>query len=393
MFSVNGFTFTPGSAFDHATNMLGYMNSQLQAQNLPTLLPNNGNALWWTLLAQGQFDSQVDQEIIQATNSLQPSLADDQQVLNLLPIAGTNLIPASFSVVNLTAFAGAGLLVIPTGTLVPFGTYNFSTLTALNILASGNASTLAVCTTSGPITIPAGGINLNALPGINNLNQITNFQSAIPGNAIETPAQARVRIIAGKTIGVGIDGAIGALRQLPGLGQAIVWMNPLISGTLPVSGLSVNLPARTAWIVVQNDVPNIALTYLAYMDLPTSGGLFSPARSQNYVTQAGQSFPVSYDLAIQQQIFAQVYVDQNKIINNGFLSLIQNTLVGLNGSLGLGQRVSSEIASLAFAGFTPATILAVLLSPTSGGPYGPAVQPSINSIPFFAPSGIQVILQ
>jgi hypothetical protein len=392
-FSVNGITFTPGTAFDHATSMLNYMNNLLQGQNLPTLEANNGNSLWWTLLGQGSLDASFDQIVEQATASLNVPMADDQQIINLLPIAGTELLPATYSVITFTVTAGAGICNVPSGTLVPYGQYNFSTLTSIAVPMSGVLNVQAINTTLGPISVPEGAIYLNSLTGIVNLSSITNLYPAIPGRPTETPAQARQRIIAGKNIGVGIDGAITAIKSLPGIGQAQVYWNYLASGYLPVSGLQYGLPPRTAWILVQNPVPDIAITYLSYMTLPTSGALFQPAFHENYVTLAGQNFPVFYDLAETQQIFAKVYVDQNKVLQNGYQVVLRDKVVQLNGQFEIGQRVSSEIVSVQLQNFEPATILGVTLCLTSGGTFGLDVQPSFNSIPFFLPSGIQIILQ
>jgi len=392
-FSVNGITFTPGTAFDHATSMLNYMNNLLQGQNLPILQANNGNSLWWTLLGQGSLDSSFDQIVEQATASLNVPMTDDQQLINLLPIAGTILLPATYSVITFTVIATSGICTIPSGYHVPFGQYNFNTLTSLSVPISGTRNVQAICDTLGPISVPEGAIFLNSLAGINNLQSITNLFPAIPGNPTETPAQARQRIIAGKNIGVGIDGAITGIRSLPGVGQANVYWNYLTSGYLPISGLQFGLPPRTAWILVQNPVPNIAITYLSYMTLPTSGALFQPALHENYVTLAGQNFPVFYDLAGQQQIFAKVFLDQNKVLQNGYEIVLKNTVMQLNSSFGIGQRVSSEIVSVQLQNFQPATVLGVTLSLSSGGLYGLDVQPSFNSIPFFTASGIQVILQ
>jgi hypothetical protein len=392
-FSVNGITFTPGTAFDHATSMLNYMNGLLQGQNLPILSANNGNALWWTLLGQGSLDASFDQIVEQATASLNVAMADDQQIINLLPIAGTELLPATYSVITFTVTAGTGICNIPSGTLVPFSQYNFRTLTTLAVPISGVQNVQAICDTLGPITVPEGAIFLTSLPGINNLVSITNLFPAIPGNSTETPAQARQRIIAGKNIGVGIDGAITAIRSLPGVGQANVYWNYLTSGYLPISGLAFGLPPRTSWILVQNPVPDIAITYLSYMTLPTSGVNFQPAFHENFVTLAGQNFPVFYDLAGTQEIYAKVFVDQNQVLQNGYQIVLRNTILALNGNFGIGQRVSSEVVSVALQNFQPATILGVLLSLTSGGTYGMDVQPSFNSIPFFLASGIQIVLQ
>ena len=391
-FSVNGITFQPQSAFDHATSQLNYINGLLQGLGLPTLTPSNGNALWWTLLGQGSEDANFDQIIMQATASLNVPMADDNQVINLLPIAGTQLIPASYSILPLLFTASSGVLNVPSGTQVPFGSYFFSTMSGITVPMSGSLSVLSICNTLGPITVPAGSINLTTLSPLVNLANVTNVYSAIPGTNLETPGQARARILQGKNIGVGIDGAITALRQLPGIGQAQVFWNPNPSGNLPLTGLPSGIPARTAWILVQNPVPNINITYLAYMDLPTSGTGFQPAYTQNYVTQAGQSFPVNFDVCQYQQIFATVYIDSTKVQQNGYASLLFNTLTNLNNQFPIGQRVSSEQLSVALAGFTQAGILGVTLSLSSGGPYGQFVQPNSFSIPFLASGGIYLVV-
>jgi len=393
-FSVNGITFTPGSAFDHATNQLNYINGLLQGLSLPTLQPNNGNALWWTLLGQGSFDAQLDNMVIQASNSLNVANTDDNQIINLLPVAGTSLIPPSASALTLTFTATSGILSVPSGTIVPYGAYNFYTLTPLTVPASGSANVVSLCQTLGPITIPVGVINLTSLtPSLPNFGSVVNNFAAIPGTLVETPAQARTRVLQGKTIGVGIDGCITALRLLPGVGQANVFMNPG-SSQLIVSGLAFGIPGGCAYIVVQGPSPNIGITYLQYMTMPTSGTNFAPSQVQGYTTQAGQNFPVYYDFCTYQQIFATVYVDANKTLQNGYANIVQNALTSLNGTFQIGQRVSSEQVLNAFpVGFNPCTILGLSLATSIGGTYGQAVQPSINSIPYFTASGILIVLQ
>ncbi len=389
-FSLNGNTFTPQSPFDHATSMLTQMNSLLQSQSLPTLSPNNGNALWWTLLAQGGFATQIDQALIQASNSFNPAAADDSQILNLLPIAGTKLLPATNSTM-IISFTASGAVTIPSNTLVPYGTYNFITSSGLYIPPSGTGDIYCSLDTTGPISCPVGSINLTGISGVTGLSKVTNKYPAIIGQNSETPSQARNRIINGKTIGVGIDGAIYGLRQLNGISQANIIANLASSGYLPVSGLVNGIPPRTAYIVVNGYNPLIAQVYLSYMTMLTSGVGLAPAQIQRYTTLSGQQIPVAFDYAEQQLIYCQVFIDSKQTIQNGYNTVLSNIISNLNGSFNIGQRVSSEIIANQLQSFNSATVLGALVSTTNGN-YGQYADPSVLSIPYFSPSGISVVM-
>jgi len=389
-FTLNGNTFIPRSPYEHSLAQLNSLNSKLLNQGLPELTPNNGNALWWTLLAQGDFNAEFDQLIAQASNSLNVSSCDDVQLLNMLPIAGTSLMPATFTTVMFTAVANSGTCTIPINTQIPYGAYNFITSSGVSIPASGTANVYAMLDTSGPIPLQSGVINLTTLSGIANLKSITNNVDAIAGLNQETVAQARNRIITGKTVGVGIDGATYALRALNGVGQAKIFMNILSSGYLPVTGISGGIPPRMAYIVVQGYHPLIAQTYLSYMNLPTSGVGLVPSITQYYTTLAGQQFPVKYDYAGSQQIFVKVTIDSSKNVTNGYIDTLRSTITLLNGSFEIGQRISSEIIASQVSSFSSATILGTAVCLTSGGTYGNYVDVNAFNIPLINTSGILI---
>jgi hypothetical protein len=389
-FTLNGNTFTPRSPYEHSMSQLSAMNSKLVSQGLPELEPNNGNALWWTLLAQGDFNAEFDQIVAQAANSLNVSSCDDIQLLNLLPIAGTSLLPATFTTCVFTAIAGSGICNIPVNTPIPYGVYNFLTASGVVIPVSGMTEIYAQLDTSGPIPIQAGVINLTTLSGISNLASLKNLESGISGSNQESVSQARNRIVTGKNIGVGIDGATQALRQLNGVGQAKIFMNILSSGNLPLPGLPGGIPPRMAYILIQGYNPLIAQTYLTYMNLPTSGIGLIPDNVQHYTTLAGQQFPVRYNYAGSQEFFVKVVIDTSKNIDNGYSDTLKNSVLALNGTFGIGERVSSDDISDSLYQYQSATILGAAVCLASGGTYANYVDVDTFNIPIINPSGILI---
>jgi hypothetical protein len=126
--------------------------------------------------------------------------------------------------------------------------------------------------------------------------------------------------------------------------------------------------------------------------MPTNSASYTPAHHQNYVTKAGQSIPVYYDIAGSQKIYAQVYIDGKQPIQNGYLDLLNQQVQTLNGTYNIGQRVSAESVALVLNGFGPATVLGVLVSTASGSGFAQYCDPSAINIPYFPASGVSVVV-
>lgn len=349
-FTINGITWTPKTASEHATAMLTEMNALLQAQGLQQIVATPANAVWLILLAVGAKMQTQDENIAQAINSFNIPLASDQQVQNLLPMAGTTLIPGTYSTVSLEVTAAAGTCTVPSGTLLPFGTVNFATASGISIPASGIGTVQAVCDTIGPIVVLPNQLTAFGT-NIANLSSVTNPAAAVVGRDTETANEARQRLLNGETIGWNLNGVQEALSRIDGITQVKVYFNQDTVNDLILTGGMIVYPRHCRIIIAGTDLSgtSIASTYLSLITPPTDGAL-----SQTYTFLSGQIFEVFYDEATTQNIYVRVYYNEDVEVQSGFAALIESTVQAI--PFTIGQTVTTDTILDSLYTFTAASL-------------------------------------
>lgn len=393
-FEINGVTWTPESASTHALSMLASINAYRQGLGLSQLSASPSNALWLLLLACGGNIQAYDEQLAGAINSFNLALCTDQQILNLLPIAGTSLIPATYSTVDLLVTAGpGGEVTVPAGTLA---TYNDNGVTVSFIVGTtetipaGTSKTMTLSSViPGSFVVVPGQIN-SFSTNIPNLASVTNPGASIPGTAEETPAQARQRLISGNVFSWGLDGCIRALRALQGINNAQVYFNYSSTLDMTLQG-GVIVPPRSSYVVVSGDpasTTGIAEAYTNSMTAPTSG-----IYSQIYETLSNQLINIYYDKSTNQDVYVKVFYDINIPVQSGYITQIQDAVLGLQAGLAIGQVVSVEYILSAFnSSFGYASIIGASVS-LDGINWYNKVTPNANSIPVFTAGNISVVGQ
>jgi len=373
-FDTGGTTWTPETADLHAQSILAAMNALLSAQGLPTVAATPANALWLFMLAVGSKEQTQDDDLSAAINSFNLALCSDQQILNLLPIAGTSLISGAYTLVNLKVTAGAGAVVVPSGTILPYGSVNFLTTSGISLTTSGVGFVDAQCDTLGAIVVPASGLTAFGV-GIPNLSSVFNPIAGITGRDTETATQARQRLILGQTIGFNLNGVQTALEGIPGITAVKVWFNIDTVNDLVLTGGIIVPPRHCRIIVAGSDTSGtmIASNYLERITCPTDGASF-----QTYTFLSGQVFDVFYDTAVTQAVYAKVYYDVDQPTQSGFQTLITEILQGL--TFGIGQTISSETIIEALVGFQYASIIGATVS-LDGITYSNKVSINGNAVP------------
>ena len=274
-FNINGETWQPKTAVEHADLIIDKINQLLQENNVTDkdgniiqLKKNYGNALYLLALGDGERFADNDAALSKAINSFNIELADDQQIENLLPIAAITRNPGSYSTLQIVVTASEdGQAVIPAGARLPFENVNFVTQSETIISAGSSAIIDTVCDTLGPVVVLTGEITAFENE-IANVETVMNPTSSVPGVAPETTDALRRRLINGETIKYTLDGCKRALEELTGISHARVYFNPDISEDRRLPG-NVDLAPRTAYIVVLGSSDQIADTYAEYMNAPT----------------------------------------------------------------------------------------------------------------------------
>jgi len=274
-FEIDGETWVPQSATEHASQIIAKINALLQENNvldaqgdIIQLRQNYGSALYLLALGDGNRFQVNDEKLSAAINSFNIELCDDAQIENLLPIAAVSRNTGSYSTLNLTVTASEdGACTIPAGTKAPYGDVNFVVDTTTTISAGSTAVISSTCDTIGPVAVLTGAIT-SFETDIANLETVENLESSVPGKAAETTSELRQRLIAGDTIKYSLEGCKSALEELTGVSYARVYFNYNTSSTIELPG-GVVLQPRTAYIVIHGASDEIATTYATYMNAPT----------------------------------------------------------------------------------------------------------------------------
>jgi hypothetical protein len=387
-FLINGVAWQPKTAREYALNMLAMINAGRQARGEEILSASPDNAIWIMLLAAGSEKEAVDQALaIAISDGLNPSLCDDTQISNLLPIAGTSRIPASYTTAVLTVVAKAdGAVNLVGGSSKLKYTYSgkdvyFVVDSNVTISAGVTASVPVTCDTAGAIELPSGALT-EFESTVANLSSVTNA-AGVTGRDLETIAQVRNRIILGNTIESGLDGAMLAIKALDGVTECKIWFNVSRSANLTLVGGQV-VPPRNAYMVIAGSSSLIAKTFLEKLLVSTVG-----ATTQNWTTAAGQTIGVKYDAAASQNAYIKIFYDSTETYDSGLEEMVKATILAHQADMKIGEVLTSQEICAWFAGFPYGTIVSAQVS-LNGSSWSEIKYFNANAIPLFAAARITV---
>ena len=386
-FEVAGQPWTPKTAAEYAQIQLDYINTGRQSRGESLLVASTDNAIWLELLAAGSLQQTYDTALGESSNSLSPSLCVDSQVLNLLPIVGTKLIEATYSIVDISVTAkAAGDAIIPAGTLAPWAGINFVVNSLTTVPAGTTVAIPATADTAGPYACPIAGITKFSTP-ITNVQTVTNLSASTVGTTAESITAARRRIINGDTMEWGVDACIRGLRAINGLSAANVFFNPSATTTLVLPGPISILP-RSAYIIVQGSAypGEIASAYVKTMTAP----LITSTYSDTYTTEAGQILTIEYDKTTNTNIYVKVYYESSAEATAGFDTALKQLIVDGQSGLYPGVEVTAQYFSELLADFKLATITGIEVS-NDGVTYGRTATVNGNQYPVLATARVSVI--
>ncbi len=372
MIVIDGNTWQPKGAQTHTNELLEKVNAILQAENirdennnLIQLSAGFANAFYLMALALGQKLAEEDIALEKGLNSLIVELCDDQQIENLLVIAGVDRNPGSRSTLMLTCTASeSGACTIPAGTRAPFGEYYFITQSEVTIPAGERAEVYAICDTVGPIVALTGEVDAFETT-VANLDSVINNESSIPGTAAETTDELRRRLEIGDTINAGTSGLKNALEASRGITYARVYFNYNLNEVITLPG-GVVLQPRTAYIVVFGDSvteAGIAQMYARYMSAPTQNapGATETAHVENFVTSSGQEIPVYYDEASETEVYVKIYLEAGATTGSEIDIALKQDLIRSSSAWEIGGALTSTVLNKPFVniGYTKVAYIKV----------------------------------
>ncbi len=175
----------------------------------------------------------IDQARVDAVNSVSP-LAANAYLLGLLGQQFGIAQGAAQNTSVYVVFSGLAGAVLPQGTIVSDGTYQYATQSATVIASNGSsASVLAVATQSGSWAVAAGTVTTVVTSFPTSYNRtVTNPASGTPGSAAQTTESFRAVVFQNfNRVAQGVPGYIVAnLENLTGVNPALVAVQPVSGG-------------------------------------------------------------------------------------------------------------------------------------------------------------------
>jgi hypothetical protein len=170
MFTVTGSTWVPKSSLEHAQDMLAAINVVIAPLGI-TLRAAISNVVWWICLGIGELRADYDDKLSAAKNSFDATLCDDNQILNLMPIAGISLVPASASTMVVQFNADATGQTVPAGThvkilnQVPTFVTDADCVVSPGVASVHTLTVTNICSSNGTIVID--GVSISVTTAMN----------------------------------------------------------------------------------------------------------------------------------------------------------------------------------------------------------------------------------
>jgi hypothetical protein len=384
-FIYNSETWTPKGSNEHALDILNTINNILIGLGVSTLLTSLlSNSLWIFCLAVGAVRATLDQILYQAQQSFNISNCDDQQIMNLLPIAGTSLIIGSYSIVQITVTASsAGSCFVPEGSVLPFiNGVTFITNEDLTVLASQTGTVWATSDTIGKIEVAENQLtSFQSSP--ENLETVTNASVAIAGKDNETVSQVRLRLEQGKVVNNNINGVMSVIKSLSGIQDCKIYINTSNTTNLTLPG-DIDVLPRHAYVVILGSSDYLASTFFSRMLLETQGN-----ETQNYITLVGQTLTLNYDNASAQNVYVKIYIPSGIILTTSQTNGIKKIITDSQSSLTIGEVVNSKFIDNLFINFLEFEISGSEIS-LDGNTWSQRVEVDSNNYPRFLAENIEV---
>lgn len=295
------------------------------------------------------------------------------------------------TVVNCT-LSGTANLVIPAGSLVSDGTYQYVLLDTVTIGSGGTVSAQFQCTTAGPIVCQSGTVT-TIVSVLSGWDTVTNPAAGIVGYDKETDNAFRARITA-NWFNIRGRGALGAIidnmAQLPGVISVLGRENP--SNTDLVID-DITLPEHSVYVCVAGG-SNADIAQMMYNQKTIGANSVGNTEVVWYDATTGLTNryhiqrPTEVALAIKVNYASNYFTPANieALIQNAIMSYIEAN------PLSIGQMVSGNWLAQAFNEFDYAAIVSVKVGIAGSAPtYADYQETMISEIPVIEASNIVTV--
>lgn len=396
MIELDGRKYIVSTPAENTQDMLDRINAYCTENNVTnskgevvSIEKNFASPFYLILWALGYLVTVIQNLVYSCAKGLNVQMASDDQLLNLADMAAVARGQASVTTFNLMVRAmdaensnydenaNEGKCVITSEDTITYQGVVYKPAVRPNItLEPGQYGYITmVAQTSGSNQIAASTITAFDST-IANLDSISQPDDAIPGQAQESIASLRQRIQRKQYSGTSIDSAIDAVRALEGVTMCNITYNESNTETMNVGEDALEVPPRSALIIVQGYNPNIAQAYFKFLTAPTCNWEYSdtgeytitsvyPANRllevQEYVTHAQQRIPCVILKPKVKPVYVRVILGVN--IESSVEDSIKNTVAStLMSTTVVGEDVTSAKILQALTDFATYSIVGTQVS-------------------------------
>lgn len=263
-------------------------------------------------------------------------------------------------------FTGTNGTVIPAGTLVTDGTYEYATLNGATIPASGTISVQCQCTTTGPIECQAGAITDQVIP-IAGISTVTNQSNGIVGYDAESDNAFRARITA-NWFNIRARAILGAIvdnvAQIQGVLSCVGMENPTGSS---VTKNGVTMPAHSVYLAIVGGEEEAIARVIAQQK--TVGAETVGNTVVSYIDDTvGYQYSYNIERPTPVNVDVKVQYSENQYTKPDTATQVEAIITQWFSDVPaqIGQTVSGGVIAQALADFPQIDLLAVKVS-TDGG--------------------------
>ena len=266
--------------------------------------------------------------------------SSDRQLLELATIAKIKRKDATYTTINAIVYAeasqGCTIDVTDKATVVLNSkSITFYPVSKVEIPADSAATIILRASELGAYNIEAGSISTfdNSIAGFRAMET----SASIPGQDQESIASLRARMQLFGSSGTRADRTAEAIRGLEGVSRCHVYFNT--SNTDPSFISGINVPPRTALVVVQGYSDKIAETFYSHMECLTQAGPASRNIVSTYTGKAGQVFQVN--VVSPNTVGSSIRLYLRDTISSSEESTIRDAILKLSAELNIGDSLTS----------------------------------------------------
>lgn len=373
--NATGENFIPKSAQTIAKEIINNFNYQLRSNNIRTedgtivqIEERGSNITWLLALALGSVASDYDFNLQACAESFDFSLCSDEQLKNLLPLAGQTLSEGKDAYTTLKATSSSDeTITINKGTLINIDEHQFAVDNDVEVVANGTATVTATSVTRGEYGITQSSVSKWWEDEIYPEIALT-VTAYVDGKDAYSVEDARNAILSHKQILSSWNGIQEAIKSLPWVRDALAVFNYSYTTNITIGAVTVRPRKSCLFIYGTASEGDSAVARIWYEGFPmeTEDTAVSGLIQDTEVYDNGvQQFKCSWYECEEIPIYIKIkYLKASGTSSDTAQASLREIMAKYQSQLTLGYTVTSSFLDRAFIG-SSVTVVDTLVSKTN----------------------------